>query len=611
VAYRQLIGGGAVALAVFLGVVSGGAAQGTPPLCLGSPATMIGTEGPDTLRGTDGPDVILGLGGDDTIDGLGGDDKLCGGTGDDIIYGRLGNDAIEGAAGTDVAEGGPGNDRMDGGDGTDIISFLSSPPVRVDLSAGAASGDGLDTFTSFEAIGGSTSNDVLTGDNGGLNFFFPLEGNDEVHGGGGLDVLAFLGPVNADLATRRSTTIFGGRVNEGVDTFDSVESLSAGTGAVNSTFYGDENDNILFFAARMFGRGGDDRIVGSAGNDSLDGGPGADLIKGKGGNDAIDGGPGEDIVSYVDATSSAHVNLATGVADGDGHDTISNVESVFGSANVDVLVGSQRPNSLYGIAGDDTLAGGAGDDYLAGGSGSDAMNGGPGSDYCVDGERRKSCEVNATTIEPFFSRRAPRASQLGGGDAAGAVARKLAGLVRASRAGEDARSARVAAPPTPFSLSRALGLAPGGVFARPLSLPDRVTPHPGAPVCQTRGGRFVTWIKPPDNVKPIAGDDVDEVVTWRAKLLRLGGGNPVVRQMPVAHAQIAGPGFNHPGLPSWLTRLNADYPNRILVPVRARGRYRWVTTIEWTVSYATLNLTRLPHYIEPGGARRPFCRFGR
>ena len=53
--------------------------------CLGSPATIVGTEGNDILTGTSGDDVIVGLGGNDLIRGMGGSDTICGGDGGDLI----------------------------------------------------------------------------------------------------------------------------------------------------------------------------------------------------------------------------------------------------------------------------------------------------------------------------------------------------------------------------------------------------------------------------------------------------------------------------------------------------------------------------------------------
>jgi Ca2+-binding RTX toxin-like protein len=81
---------------------------------------------------------------------------------------------------------------------------------------------------------------------------------------------------------------------------------------------------------------------GSAGNDTLDGGPGADLLLGEGGNDEIFGGGGDD--------------------------------TIRGGAGAD---------DLGGEGGNDSLEGGEGDDHMHGGDGYDVLDGGAGDDSFV------------------------------------------------------------------------------------------------------------------------------------------------------------------------------------------------------------------------------------
>lgn len=73
------------------------------PMCLGKPATKVGTSAANTIKGGPGADVIVGLGGNDTINGRGGKDRICGGPGADRLT------------------GGPGLDKLDGGDGADTL----------------------------------------------------------------------------------------------------------------------------------------------------------------------------------------------------------------------------------------------------------------------------------------------------------------------------------------------------------------------------------------------------------------------------------------------------------------------------------------------------------
>jgi Tol biopolymer transport system component len=110
------------------------------PLCLGRPATIVGTAGRNVLRGTPKADVIVALDGIDLVLGRGGADVICagagndrveggpgadrigGGPGNDRLLGGRGNDLLLGGPGKDVMRGGPGRDRMNGGAGRDRTS---------------------------------------------------------------------------------------------------------------------------------------------------------------------------------------------------------------------------------------------------------------------------------------------------------------------------------------------------------------------------------------------------------------------------------------------------------------------------------------------------------
>ena len=89
-------------------------------------------------------------------------------------------------------------------------------------------------------------------------------------------------------------------------------------------------------------------IVGTAGDDDLDGTRGPDVICGLGGDDHVHGGAGNDVVY------------------GDGGDDV-----------IEALGGNDR---VYGGRGRDVLRGGAGADVLDGGPGADLFSGGAGGD---------------------------------------------------------------------------------------------------------------------------------------------------------------------------------------------------------------------------------------
>ena len=108
---------------------------------------------------------------------------------------------------------------------------------------------------------------------------------------------------------------------------------------------------------RLFGEAGDDSLNGAYGNDSLFGGDGSDTLVGGYGDDSLSGGDGNDslVGDYTYSYSSG------------GADTLD------GGAGNDTLFGGYGNDILNGGADNDTLTGGAGNDSLTGGTGADAF----------------------------------------------------------------------------------------------------------------------------------------------------------------------------------------------------------------------------------------------
>jgi len=174
-------------------------------------------------------------------------------------------------------------------------------------------------------------------------------------------------------------------------------------------------------------------IVGTAGNDSLQGGDGADFIVGGLGNDTLDGvggldhlkgGVGNDYyVANLNITSTDLDDTITEFFD-QGTDTVEvvvefdqggiyfnvdmigdlfNVENLrlydgagtidgvswllngTGNALNNRIEGNAANNALNGKVGNDTLIGGSGNDNLRGEDGNDVLNGGPGNDTMIGG----------------------------------------------------------------------------------------------------------------------------------------------------------------------------------------------------------------------------------
>ncbi|MFS2020017.1 hypothetical protein ACEN88_25975 [Massilia sp. CT11-108] len=112
-----------------------------------------------------------------------------------------------------------------------------------------------------------------------------------------------------------------------------------------------------------------DRLVGTAGADSMTGGAGDDVLVGSAGNDTMDGGANGaygDTVDYSAGPAGVSVNLAAGTArDNWGNtDTLVGIEHITGSAFADTLVGSAGQNWFRPGKGNDTVNGGGGDDVV-------------------------------------------------------------------------------------------------------------------------------------------------------------------------------------------------------------------------------------------------------
>ena len=149
-------------------------------------------------------------------------------------------------------------------------------------------------------------------------------------------------------------------------------------------FAGDMYDNMLMGGPDddvLWGGMGDDQLSGGAGDDRLIGGPGAD---------ALMGGPGMDTASYTDSMLGVYIDLSTGFNDdpdappvrgGDAEgDTLTGIESIWGSMQADRLIGSHAANYLFGNGGNDEINGGRGNDLLRGGDDDDVVGGDEGND---------------------------------------------------------------------------------------------------------------------------------------------------------------------------------------------------------------------------------------
>ena len=260
----------------------------------------------------------------------------------DVIKGTARADVIVGLGGSDTIKGLGGNDRICGGPGKDTL-------------VGGAGYDVLFGDIGNDVLGGGAGDDVLLGGSG----------NDAFNGGLGIGDLASFFFASAGVQVDLSA---GTATGEGTDTLTGIEDLE-----------------------------------GSRYDDTLTGDDGLNYILPGEGNDAVDGGGGlNDWVDYFYSASAVVVDLTAGSATGQGTDTLTGIEEVYGSQHNDTITGDAGPNALLGGAGDDTISGAAGDDTLDGGDGNDTLDGGDGTDTvdggagtdtCVNGEDVSNCEA--------------------------------------------------------------------------------------------------------------------------------------------------------------------------------------------------------------------------
>lgn len=335
--------------------------------------TLYGNEGRDALLGGTGDDLLDGGKGSDYLDGGEGVDTLLGNKGDDYLYGGDGDDYLIGGSGNDVLIGGAGNDFIDGTIGENQIAF--------------ARGDGQDEVTGF--VENSGSYDLFLS---GIDFHDVRFSTD------GSNLIVDLGEgLNADGQLSADQIIFadfdldglfdadeGGRLTLNSITFedgtewDRQQLLDEIYLDINPAIVGTQGDDTLNGtddAELIEAYQGNDTVNAAGGNDEAYGYAGNDELNGGLGNDILDGGAGNDILNGDDGDDQLYGQAGEDILNGGlGNDRI------YGGADNDQLNGGEGDDQLLGQAGDDVLTGGNGADILDGGEGSDSLDGGDGND---------------------------------------------------------------------------------------------------------------------------------------------------------------------------------------------------------------------------------------
>ncbi len=331
------------------------------------------------------------LDGNDRFDGLNGFADVAAGAGNDrgnftsgggIFRGMTGDDyAIFNDSGSsNAALMGDGSDFVqierffgvaNGGKGYDTISFditLNSRIVANLATGTVVSFKGISTafsdrvgmtLSGFEALIATNFNDVIDGSDrdeqiigrdgidiirgaGGRDKLFGGTGNDTLDGGAREDLLhGGLGNDTLDGGTGSDTASYAWARPGGLDGALFADSFTGVNIDLNAgTATGAFGNDTLISIENVIGSGGNDILQGNRRNNLLSGGDGDDDLQGKGGDDVLVTGSGTDVVSGGDGKDRVVVGLGNKtLSGGTGFDTL-DFGTVRGAVSVDFSAGT-------------------------------------------------------------------------------------------------------------------------------------------------------------------------------------------------------------------------------------------------------------------------------
>jgi Ca2+-binding RTX toxin-like protein len=359
----------------------------------GGDDTLFGADGNDTVNGGAGNDVIDGGIGNDNLGGDGDNDTILGGAGDDTLNGDGGNDVLDGGLGVNTVSGGLGDDKIYSFSGTDLLRGQEDNDTYFFGDDGAARTvtvedlDGINTFDLGLAFPGASID--LRGAN------VSTVGNLQIVRGAGTTIHSVLGTDFGDSIWGDSLSNFidgraGGDYMEGglggdtyrVDSqFDTVvEAVGGGVDMIETTVSLTLSDAqeietlVLLGTDNLTGEGNGiaNSIVGNSGHNTIDG---------LGGDDVMIGGAGNDNY-YLDSSLDVIAENAN-----EGTDTAFVTQNYVLADNVEnlVLLGGALDLTGNGNALNNNITGNDGGNQINGFSGADTMAGGLGNDtYVVD-----------------------------------------------------------------------------------------------------------------------------------------------------------------------------------------------------------------------------------
>lgn len=308
---------------------------------------LTGNEFNNLLQGNAADNILNGGAGNDTLNGFGGDDTLNGGDGNDTLFGK---------EGADTMNGGSGDDRYFVDSADDIVNEAAgqgADRVIASVSYALRSGASVETLmTDREGVSaainltGNELNNVLRG-NVGVNVLTGGGGNDELQGLAGNDILN--GGDGNDLiyGGAGTDTLNGGAGRDWLDGGKFYDTMNGGTGD-DSYIIGHHDEDIVneargegfdvvyvdssytltpgseieeltlyqgfatFSALELVGNDFGQRILGSLGDDTLDGRGGNDTLVSGDGLDTVLGGAGNDRLETILNRDNSILNGGSG-----------------------------------------------------------------------------------------------------------------------------------------------------------------------------------------------------------------------------------------------------------------------------------------------------------
>jgi Ca2+-binding RTX toxin-like protein len=248
--------------AVHIDAAAGVAVGDGPDTFVGTSTWLVGSRFGDVIDGSAGPDLLNGAQGADVVRaGEGADTVLADTTGgpggDDQVWGGPGNDQLSSLGGQDVVRGGLGDDVIDDtGNSADVLSGeagddqLIGEIVRSDLPQVYAGGPGRDRLAIFSNL---------------------------------LNPTAAPSRATWDMGTGALTLDFEGEQRLTASGFEEGNLSTFGAAWEVRGTDGDETVNVgSMHQSTFFALGGNDSFLGSAFDDTYDGGAGTDRSLGMG-----------------------------------------------------------------------------------------------------------------------------------------------------------------------------------------------------------------------------------------------------------------------------------------------------------------------------------------